>query len=405
MSYQARFTFVGTPVIPKQKENSKRPFCKEIDQTKDGKKKKMLSMTFGVKESDSNMAFVEAFGSVQDVIKTMDSDNEKIDIDWDDRFDEDVVDNVASYRKYTVDLGEEYGGRQEFISSYDMIRHLKEYLPDYDGRIVVTGQFTRDWYKNQYYNKYKIQNVFAAPEKRKSRLLLTADLFYNKNSLDDSDYDETKKMTMDCYLEQYIDKDEGRKYIPIQVVFSGAKYDMDNEKHKKLFDNKMSYMRVNSKTEAKSGDDIVKVKGSNYVHMLWEIVVLRGAEEVDFDESMLTERQREQIELGIRSIDDFKPKGSIFGNKVEEFRLKDVLLNTGTEFEDGYCILVDDTVDEFEENIYQPAVDETVDEAKEKSKAKTDSKSKSKTKTKPNDEDDEDEAPFDEDDEDEEDLF
>ena len=48
--------------------------------------------------------------------------------------------------KYIVDLGEECGGRQEFITVYDMIQHLQEYLPQYDGRVVVTGQFTRDWY-------------------------------------------------------------------------------------------------------------------------------------------------------------------------------------------------------------------------------------------------------------------
>ena len=95
MSYQARFNFVGTPVIPKQKADTKRPFCKEMTKKDDkGKKREMLSMTFGVKESDSNMAFVEAFDSKQDVIKTMNTDNEKLDVNWDDRFDEDIVSQV-----------------------------------------------------------------------------------------------------------------------------------------------------------------------------------------------------------------------------------------------------------------------------------------------------------------------
>ena len=290
MSYQARFSFVGTPVIPKQKADTKRPFCKEgeyVDkQTK--KKRKTLSMTFGVKETDSNMAFVEAFDSVQSTIKTMDADNEKMDVDWDDRFDEEIVDKVASYRKYIVDLGEECGGRQEFITVYDMIQHLQEYLPQYDGRVVVTGQFTRDWYakKKMYFSKFRIQNVFAAPEERKSRLLITADLFYNKSSLDDSDYAENKKMTLDCYIEQYINKDEGRKFVPIQCVFSGAKYDPENEKHKKLLANKMSYLNVAKMKVQNDQDEIVTVKGDEYVHIPWEIVLLRGAEEVDFDESM-----------------------------------------------------------------------------------------------------------------------
>ena len=386
MSYQSRFSFCGTPVIPKQKADTKRPFCKEISKKDEKTKetKKMLSMTFGIKETDMNMAFVEAFDSQQKVIKTMDVDNEKMDVDWDDRFDEDIIEKVANYRKYIVDLGDEHGGRQEFITAYDMIEHLREHLPNYDGRVVVTGQFTRDWYakKKTYFSKFRIQNVFAAPEERKNRLLLTMDLFYNKNSLDDSDFDENKKMTLDCYIEQYINKDEGRKYVPIQVVFSGAKYDLENEKHKKLFDYKMKY---------------IKVKNKNMVHIPWEIVLLRGAEEAEFDESMLTDSQREQVELGIKTVDDFRPKGNVYGDRIDEFRLFEPKLEG--DYADG-VLECDDTADEFEEKIYVPAQDETMEEAKKNSK------SSSKAKK---DEDEDDEPPFDKDDDkdgvDEEDLF
>lgn len=385
MSYQSRFSFCGTPVIPKQKADTKRPFCKEITKKDEKTKetKKMLSMTFGIKETDMNMAFVEAFDSQQKVIKTMDTDNEKLDVDWDDRFDEDIISKVASYRKYIVDLGDDHGGRQEFITAYDMIEHLREYLPDYNGRVVVTGQFTRDWYakKKMYFSKFRVQNVFAAPEERKNRLLLTMDLFYNKASLDDSDFDESKKMTLDCYIEQYINKDEGRKYVPIQVVFSGAKYDLENEKHKKLFDYKMKY---------------IKVKNKNMVHIPWEIVLLRGAEEAEFDESMLTDSQREQVELGIKTVDDFRPKGNVYGDRIDEFRLFEPKLEG--DYADG-VLECDDTADEFEEKIYVPAQDETMEEAKKNSK------SSSKAKK-----DEDDEPPFDKDDDDkdgvdEEDLF
>ena len=387
MSYQSRFSFCGTPVIPKQKADTKRPFCKEISKKDEKTKetKKMLSMTFGIKETDMNMAFVEAFDSQQKVIKTMDVDNEKMDVDWDDRFDEDIIEKVANYRKYIVDLGDEHGGRQEFITAYDMIEHLREHLPNYDGRVVVTGQFTRDWYakKKTYFSKFRIQNVFAAPEERKNRLLLTMDLFYNKSSLDDSDFDENKKMTLDCYIEQYINKDEGRKYVPIQVVFSGAKYDLENEKHKKLFDYKMKY---------------IKVKNKNMVHIPWEIVLLRGAEEAEFDESMLTDSQREQVELGIKSVDDFRPKGDIYGDRIDEFRLFEPKLEG--DYADG-VLECDDTADEFEEKIFVPAADETMEEAKKNSKS-------AKSKSKKN-EDDDDEPPFDKDEDnddvDEEDLF
>lgn len=386
MAITARFTFVGTPMIPKDK--AKRPFFKEFDKVDDKtkKKKKMASMTFGVKESDTNMAFVEAFDSVQDEILTMDSDNEKMTVAWEDRFDEDIVDTVASYRRFTADLGEEHGGRKDFITLYDLMQHLNEHMKDYTGKIMVTGQFTREWYakKSTYLDKFRIQNVYAVDEDDyKNRLSLVMDIYYNKDSIDKSDFKENKKIYLNGYIEQYMGKDEGRKMLPMQFIFSAAKYKLDeNEKHKKLFDYKMSY---------------IDVKNKNMVHIPWDIVLLRGAEEADFDESMLTAKQKEQIELGLKTLDDFKPKGTIVGDRVNEYRLFDPKL-TG-DFSDG-LLECDDTMDEFEEKIYQPPQDETLDEAK------SNSKKDKKAKTDPDDDDDE--APFDsakEDDIEEEDLF
>ena len=99
---------------------------------------------------------------------------------------------------------------------------------------------------------------------------------------------------------------------------------------------------------------------------------------------MLTERQREQVELGIRTVDDFRPKGNVFGDRVDEFRLKDVIISSD-DFKDGYCRFADDKGDEFEEKIYQPPQDETMEEAKKNSK---------KAK---NTESNDDDPPFDED--------
>ena len=137
----------------------------------------------------------------------------------------------------------------------------------------------------------------------------------------------------------------------------------------------------------------IKVKSKDMVHIPWEMVLLRGAEEADFDESMLTDAQKEQIELGIKTLDDFKPKGNIYGDRIDEFRLFDPKLDG--DFADG-LLDADDKGSEFEERIYQPPQDETLDEAKSNSK-------------KGNKSDEDDEPPFDKDDKndgvDEDDLF
>lgn len=356
----ARFTFVGTPIIPK--ETAKRPFCKESEKTdsKTRKKRQTLGMTFGIKASDTNMAFVECFDSTREKILTYDGNQEKIEISWDDRLNEEQIAQVANFRKFIVDLGEDFGGRQEFITAYDAMEFLKEMLPLYKGKVMVTGQFTKEWYaKNKtYFDRFRIQNVYAVSEDKKSRLSLEMDIYYDRDSLDKTDFKEKKKVYLDGYIEQYMGKDEGKKMIPMQFVFSAAKYDLvNNEKHKKQFDYKMSYLDINKK---------------NMVHALWEIVLLRGAEEVDFNESMLTPQQKEQIELGLKELEDFKPRGSVIGERINEYRL--FVPKLVGEFADG-LIETDETPKEFSERVYQPPVDETLEEAKTKSQAKAKSES------------------------------
>jgi hypothetical protein len=339
---QTRFNFIGTVLYPKT--DAKRPFIKEFLRNN----RKMLSLNFGIKESDNNMAYVEAFDSEQDKIITINSDNEKIEISWNDRFDEEIVNAVASYKKTTVDLGEDLGGRKEFITMFDAIGYIQENLPKYKGKICVTGQVVKEFYQNRYYDKFKIQNIYAVDDDKKNRLAITADIYYNKSSVDKTDYKEEKKIYIDGFIQQYINKDEGNKYIPQRFVFNANKYDINNEKHKALLDYKLKYIDITNKTMQ---------------HLTWDIVLLNGAETIEFDESQLTKSQKEQIELGIRTLDDFKPKGLILGNRVNEYRLFDPKL-TG-DFSDG---LIDTEMkeSEFEELIYVPAVDEKIENGFEK---------------------------------------
>ena len=107
--------------------------------------------------------------------------------------------------------------------------------------------------------------------------------------------------------------------------------------------------------------------------MNWQIAVVNGAEEVEFSEDTLSEQQKEQIELGISKLEDFR-KGPIFGQRVNELRLVKPIL-TG-EFETCRTAAESEyTAREFEDEIWAPAADESVDDMmKGGSKAKTKAK-------------------------------
>lgn len=345
---QTRFNFVGTVMLPK--EDAKRPFVKRMDKNGKG----MLSLNFGIKESDNNMAFVEMFGSEQDVIQTVNVDNEKIEVKWRDRFDESVASIVSNLRKTTVDLGEEYGGRKEFLSTYDAIEFIQENLPGYKGKICVTGRMDKQWYKDKYYDKFVIQNIYSVDEERNNRLTIVADVYYNKDSVDKDDWKSDKRIALDGFIQQYINKDEGVKYVPHRFIFNASKYDPDNERHQNLLKYKLKYIDITKKSMQ---------------HLQWECVLINGSEKIEFDESQLTKAQKEQIELGVRKLEDFRPAGSIFGERINEYRLFDPKL-TG-DFADG---LVDTemSVKEFEELIYVPPVDEKLDDVVKKAEKSVD---------------------------------
>lgn len=368
MAITSNFTFVGKQIIPK--DSTARPLVHE--RIKD--EAKMLSLNLGIRAGTS-VAYVEMFGMERDIINTMDRDGKPLQVAWDERFDPAIVENVAGYRKHIIDLGDEYGGRREFVSSYDAILYLKKMLPSFDGRLIATGDFTKQWYaKNErYYDHFNLRNLYAANgSENKDKLSLRMDVFFNSESVDDADFDEKRKIYLNGYIQQYISKDEGRKYIPMQFVLSALHYDFDNPKDKKLFDYKIGYIYTNNKTVS---------------HILWDVELVNGAEEVPFDETMLTEKQKEQIELGLATLEDFRPRSrAILGERITEYRLE--LPKLTGDFVDG-VVDTEIKVSEFNEDVYDPATTESFDDIEKESKPKS--------KKKP--------VVVEEDDEDDDDLF
>lgn len=341
---QCRFIFTGEISLPNA--NSKKPFCKLFE--KDGQK--MASMNLGIKESKNNMGFVEAFGSIpkNGEIKTKDTDGNDIVIKWGDRLSKDVLKKIAFYKKFYVDLGKDNGGRKEFLSQYDMILYLKDTLPNYTGNVCVTGQMKKQWYQNRYFDKFEFQNVFSIDSEEKTKLNITADIYYKKDCINKDNWKTDKVIELNGYIEQYISEEKVNKFVPQTFIFNASKINPENEKHVKLLNHKLKY---------------IDIKNKKWGHLLWEVTMINGAEEIEFDENQLTDAQKEQIELGIKTIDDFKPNGSIFGERKNEYRLViPSLIEAGNDdFRNGFIDL-DESDDDFEEKIYVPVKDEKLSE-------------------------------------------
>lgn len=356
----SNFNFCGEIVIPKKNG----PWVKR--DTYKGSDK--ITLNLGIKVGN-NVGYVTATGWGNGDIKTKNTDNEDMTVSWDDRLDEDIVKTVASSRKFVVNLGE----RKEFITPWDMIEYLEDALAGYVDPIVATGRFVlrpgTGKNSDKVYREFQLQNVYAMNEKDEPHLTMNMDLYYDRDSMDKSSLKDDGKIWMNCYTPQWVNSDEGTKMFEIPVVFNTAVFDMTKDNHKKIYDYKMRYLETKSR---------------NPVHMNWAIGVVNGAEEVPFSEETLTDVQREQIELGISKLEDFRPRGSIYGQRVNELRLIKPILKG--EFESSKA--AEDsgfTAREFEDEIYVPKADESIADMERSAKKST--KSAPAKKAEPEDDD------------------
>lgn len=332
-----RFNFTGK--LSFNGEKTKNPWYRQ-GKTKSGND--YHTFNCAVVADENNREYTELFGMIQDVIKTTNLNGDKIEIDWNDRDDKDSISEVSSMRKYKANID---NNRVEAITPYDFVEYLKNNKDAMTkGRFTVSGNVTKNIYNGTVSNKFQIQNVYQVEEEAKSKLTIDGEIFYRTEDIDVSDWTSEKKIYFNAFTKEYVDG--SNKYVPQQFVFDASKVNPDNEKHIKqlIFKLKQLGIDYNLKTEKVS----LNLKKNKVYHIPVKCTYINGAEEVEFDVNQLTANQKEAIELGFKTIDDFKPKGRIFGQKIQIFKITDFDLRD--EFADGVTS-IDETMDEFEENI------------------------------------------------------
>lgn len=93
-----------------------------------------LSVDCGEKYGRVNCELMGGYGAERDNViyaLSKDKDSGSITVDWDDRFDEDIIKEVSDFSLYSAGLEktkEDKTFTQKFLSSYDFIKYIKEYL-------------------------------------------------------------------------------------------------------------------------------------------------------------------------------------------------------------------------------------------------------------------------------------
>ncbi len=342
-----RFNFVGE-IQASTDSNAKVPFIREINTAN----AEGLSLNLTVVAAQNNRAFIEMPGFVNKKLKLWDEDGEEFEIAWDDRFDEKNVNKVANFSKNVITLD---GDRHEFIAAYDFIKFVRENIDKIKGkRFTATGRIKKNVYKGNITDRFELQSLYEVKEddERKNQLRVTSDFFFSKESFDVADFKKEKKIIINGYTCENIDKENKGVFVDKQLVFDCSKIDFENEKHVNILKYRLKQMGCDL-----TDDNKIKVNlKKGYYHIIVITNLQNGAEEVEFDESELTENQRMALRLNLKTLDDFRPSGSIYGQRVTIYKLVDFDLKG--DFADGCCVADEDV----ENNIYAVCQNESLDD-------------------------------------------
>ena len=296
-------------------------------------------------ESDTNRVFVKMVGFKNDKIRVSLGDGEKMEVDWKNRFDEDIVKKAPSWAKTRIKIGDE---DKEFLTTWDAINYINDNYDKIENeKLTVSIKWDKNPYNGVAGDQFSIQKIFSAKEDAKDRLGIKTVFWWNKDSIDEADWDSEKILRVNGYIKSY-DKEEKKDiFFPQTIVLNCSKVDFENEHQKQLVDYRLKNL---------------KTKSSTFQECKMECVFISGAEKKDdseWDESMLTEAQKEQVALGLKTVADFNPGGVTYGDFKTELRFVNFDL-TG-DYTDG---IVDSGVSqtELEEELWYGAKDYSDDD-------------------------------------------
>ena len=195
-----RFSFIGTVDI--NSNDAKVPGFRDINTVKDKKPIIGTSMNLTCIAEQNNRAFMECAGFKNDIIQTLDTDNNKIEIGWDDRNDADIVKKVANYKKNVITLN---GERHEFVATLDFIQFVRDHISEIKGKeFTVTGQIQKNEYNGVISDRFIIQNMFEVEEDKKHQLKVYGEFFFSADSVDLSDWKSERKVIFNGYTQEYM---------------------------------------------------------------------------------------------------------------------------------------------------------------------------------------------------------
>lgn len=246
---------------------------------------------------------------------------EPFQIPWSKRNDPEMIEKMAGFRVYTVDLDtrkhraelEKAGDnealeasnkkRKHFLAQTEFCEYVNkvvnsEKFKDIKFRVNGNVVYTYSASKGMYYVNYEVTKIYRAEDDAEPSSEVDIDFFFTHDTFDDSDYEETGKAIASGYTQFYDSMTKRNWFCPLSLV---------------VRDNKVPAFK---KKFSKFEDDEVRKIG-----LMCEKI--NGAQKVEVKYEDLDEETRENLDLGITTMEDVirERGGSMYGDRIQELRI------------------------------------------------------------------------------------
>lgn len=353
----SRFNLIGT--IELNGLDKKNPWKKSLSGDNPGLNVGLISVA-----AKNNRIWTEAVGFKQDTIKVTDQDDNELNVEWKDRNNPDIIKKVKSFKKHQIILDKDHN--KTFIADLDFVNYIADNIDLIEGKTVqLTGQIQKNIYNGSVSDRFQVQSLYVkddSDEDLKKRFRITTVFYWNKDGMDTADWRKDKKLTIFGYTLDYDKTKKGATgankmtYFPQTMIFDCGKIDFDDEEQVK----KVRFRLRQLGLDYVDGELKNKLKKNTWYKNEVVVAYSNGQEEIEFTIDQLSPTQKEAVELGIKTVEDFRPYGSIYGQRVSTWKIVDFPLMG--KFVDG----IQEEEDDIEDNIFVFTEEEDLDEVMNK---------------------------------------
>ena len=351
------------------------------------------SMNLGVDCGNGNTVYCDMMGgysSVNDSViyvhgKTENDNGKEVDdyenrftVDWEDRFDEDIIEEIGNQCFITVGLEKDNKGKtfsKKFLSAYDAIEYIKENLEE--GTVInVKGNLKYSSYQGNTQVKKEVTSVFLSKADDPSKYSATFQqtILIDKDSLDKYDK-ESSSFPINAYVVDYVGKyGENKQEIRQNVAFP------------KTFQFNISETELEKGT--KLANKLFKAKKDNVNELLVEGDIIEGQAKINITLDDVPDDIKELIELGAYTEEEALAKCAVGNTREKKMVIRKPVIRIVGEGDDKTpTIIRTDNKYKFDDLIFlSQLINEDDDD---------DSKGKASDKDNSNDEDDNEEYSLD----------